>query len=132
MLDVQYISIYIACSPSKVYQFASNPENLPRWAAGLTSTELTRDGDVWVAEAPFGRVAIRFAAQNPFGVMDHDVELESGTVVNNPMRVVSNGDGSELVFTLFRRGAMSDQEYAADKAAVETDLQTLKRILEAS
>jgi carbon monoxide dehydrogenase subunit G len=132
MLDVQYVSIFIACSPSKVYQFASNPENLPRWAAGLTSTELSQDGDVWIAQAPFGRVKIRFAAQNPFGVMDHDVELESGMVVNNPMRVVSNGDGSELAFTLFRRETMSDQEYAADIAAVEADLQTLKHILEVS
>jgi hypothetical protein len=132
MLDVQYISIFIACSPSQVYQFASNPENLPRWASGLTRSELIRDGDVWVAQTTFGRVKIRFTEPNPYGVMDHAVELESGIVVNNPMRVVSNGDGSELVFTLFRRETMSDQDYAADKAAVEADLQTLKHILEAS
>lgn len=34
------------------------------------------------------------------GLLDHDVELESGMVVHNPMRVVPNGEGSEFMFTL--------------------------------
>jgi ketosteroid isomerase-like protein len=62
--------------------------------------------------------------------MDHDVTLESGVTVHNPMRVVPHGDGSEFVFTLFRRPEMTDPQFAADRTAVEKDLQTLKGLLE--
>ncbi|MGH9749242.1 MAG: SRPBCC family protein [Candidatus Polarisedimenticolia bacterium] len=130
MHDVHHISIYIARRPAAVYEFASDPRNLPRWAAGLARSEVTRDGDAWVAESPFGKVRVRFAPQNSFGVMDHDVTLESGVTVHNPMRVVPHGEGSEFVFTLIRQPGVSDEQLARDKAAVENDLKTLKNLLE--
>lgn len=130
MKNVQHISITIARHPSDVYDFASNPENLPRWAAGLAGSEIEREGAAWVAEAPFGKVKIKFVEQNKFGVMDHDVELDSGVVVHNPMRVVPNGDGSEFIFTLLRQPDMSDSQFAEDKLAIEKDLSALKEILE--
>jgi len=75
-------------------------------------------------------VRIRFAPQNDFGVMDHDVELASGLVVHNPMRVMPCGKGSEFVFSLFRQPEMTDEQFAADGLAVEADLQRLKDLLE--
>src|SRR5439155_12028065 len=130
MHDVQHISVYIARRPAEVYEFASDPRNLPRWAAGLARSEVRRDGDEWIADAPLGKVRVRFAQRNSFGVMDHDVTLESGVTVHNPMRVVPNGEGSEFVFTLIRQPGMSDGQFAKDKAAVEHDLKTLKDLLE--
>ena len=130
MHDVQHVSITIARRPAEVYEFASNPRNLPRWAAGLARSEVTMDGDDWVADAPFGKVRVRFAPPNSLGVMDHDVTLESGVTTHNPMRVLPNGEGSEFVFTLIRRQGMSDELFAQDKAAVEKDLKTLKHLLE--
>lgn len=130
MQAVQHIGIYIASPPDEVYAFASNPENLPRWAAGLARSELVQDGEEWVAMAPFGKVRVKFSPPNAFGVMDHDVTLESGLTVHNPMRVLPNGEGSEFVFTLFRRPGMSDEEFASDRAAIEEDLKTLKGLLE--
>ncbi len=128
--DVQHVSVYIACRPAEVYGFASDPRNLPRWAAGLARSEVKKDGGEWVAEAPFGRIRVRFAPRNSLGVMDHDVTLESGATVHNPMRVVPNGEGSELMFTLIRRPGMSDAELAKDRTAVGNDLKTLKGLLE--
>src|SRR5215831_1381816 len=130
MHEVQHISVYIARRPAEVYEFASDPRNLPRWAAGLARSEVRRDGDQWVADAPFGKVRVRFEQLNPFGVMDHDVTLESGVIIHNPMRVVPNGEGSEFVFTLIRQPGMSDEEFARDRAAVERDLHALKTRLE--
>ncbi|MDP1540196.1 MAG: SRPBCC family protein [Moraxellaceae bacterium] len=127
---VKHISTYIHRKPDAVYAFASNPENLPRWAAGLARSEVRRQGDAWVAEAPFGKVGIKFAETNQLGVMDHDVVLGSGVVVHNPMRVVPNGDGSEFVFTLIRQSGMSDQQFTDDAQAVAKDLHTLKKLLE--
>ena len=77
-----------------------------------------------------GRVKVKFAEKNQFGVLDHDVTLPSGFKVYNPMRVFPNNDGSELVFTLYRRPDVSDQEFTQDAKAVEKDLAKLKTLLE--
>tara|TARA_Y100001001_G_scaffold75429_2_gene73363 strand:- start:351 stop:752 length:402 start_codon:yes stop_codon:yes gene_type:complete len=127
---VIHLSVSIQCAAQQVYDFASNPANLPLWAAGLTQAELVQDGDIWIAQAPFGQARIRFAERNAYGVMDHSVEMDDGQVVYNPLRVVPNGDGSECTFTLFRRDDMDDQQFQADHDAVVADLQTLKRHLE--
>lgn len=130
MKDVQHVSTFIGRRPADVYDFASDPKNLPRWAAGLARAEAGMEGDRLVADSPMGKVKIQFAAKNPYGVLDHDVELESGVSVHNPMRVVPNGEGSEFTFTLIRRPGMSDEAFAGDQAAVDKDLRTLKELLE--
>ena len=130
MKDVHNLSIYINRSPVEVYEFASDPRNLPRWAAGLACSEMKKDGNEWIVEAPFGKARIKFAEKNILGIMDHDVELESGITVHNPMRVVPNGEGSEFLFTLIRQSGMSDEQFTKDKEAVEKDLKLLKKLLE--
>jgi uncharacterized protein YndB with AHSA1/START domain len=127
----RHISITIRRPPDDVYAFVVNPANLPRWAKGLSGSIREIDGE-WVADSPMGKVKVRFAPRNPFGVLDHDVVLESGITVRNPLRVVANGDGSELTFTLFRRPEMTDEEFTADAGAVARDLEALKALLEAA
>jgi hypothetical protein len=46
------------------------------------------------------------------------------------MRVFPNNDGSELIFTLYRRPGVSDQAFAEDAKSVEKDLAKLKTLLE--
>jgi hypothetical protein len=75
-------------------------------------------------------VKVKFVEKNKFGVLDHDVILPSGVKVSNPMRVFPNNDGSELVFTLYHRPDISDQEFAQDAKWVEGDLARLKTLLE--
>jgi hypothetical protein len=78
-----------------------------------------------------GTVKVKFAEKNKFGVLDHDVTLPSGVKEYNPMRVLPNKDDNELVFTLYRRPDVSDQEFAEDAKSVEKDLAKLKTLLEA-
>ena len=56
--------------------------------------------------------------------------LPSGEVVHNPMRVIPDGDGCEVVFTLRRQDGVSDDDFERDAAAVAADLRTLKQLLE--
>lgn len=128
--EVRHLSVTIERPTADVYRYTSNPANLPAWAAGLSGS-ITKNGDDWIADSPMGRVTVRFTPPNDLGVLDHDVVLESGESVHVPMRVVPNGDGSEVVFTLFRRPEMTDEELAADVKAVERDLHALKALLEA-
>ncbi len=125
----KHISVSINRPAAEIYEFASNPENLPKWAAGLSGS-ITQVGEDWLAESPMGTVKVKFAENNAFGVLDHDVTLPSGVAVYNPMRVFPNHDGSELVFTLYRRPDMSDRMFEEDASLVERDLERLKSLLE--
>lgn len=71
------LSVTIACPPRTVYEFASNPENLPRWASGLCKS-VWKSKAGWIAETPQGPVQIRFVEKNDFGVLDHYVKPVSG------------------------------------------------------
>ncbi|MGN6104302.1 MAG: SRPBCC family protein [Kofleriaceae bacterium] len=128
-MEARHVSIAIARPPAEVYAYAREPSNLPRWAAGLSGAIEHIDGE-WIADSPMGKVKVRFVDENPFGVLDHVVVLPSGQAVYNPMRVVANAEGSEVIFTLFRRPEVSDAELAADAAAVARDLAALKALLE--
>ena len=113
-----------------VYAFAAKAQNMPLWASGL-ATGLTPDGEDWIADGgPIGIVRVRFAPENAFGVIDHTVTLPNGLVVENAFRVVPNGDGAEVMFTLLRQPDMDDAAFEADAAHVARDLDTLKRLME--
>lgn len=73
---------------------------------------------------------LRFAEKNDLGVLDHYVSPSPGIEIYVPMRVLANGPGSELVFTLFRLPGMSDEKFAEDAKMVMRDLETLKELLD--
>jgi hypothetical protein len=127
--ESKHISEWINRAANEVYDFASDPANLPQWAPGLGSRVEQVDGR-WFVETTMGRVGLDFAPRNDYGVLDHDVTLPSGEVIYNPMRVIADGTGSEVVFTLRRLPGMSDEDYARDAAAVAADLASLKALLE--
>jgi hypothetical protein len=128
-LDVRHISVTINRPATEVYEFASNPDNLPKWATGLGGSIRKVNGE-WTADTPMGKAKIRFAEKNQFGILDHDVILESGVTFHNPMRVVPNGRSSEVIFTLFRQPGMSDEQFSEDAKWVEKDLTILRNLLE--
>lgn len=123
-----HVSRVIAATPDAVYEFASDVENLPRWAAGLAQADVVSDGDKLVVESPMGRVEVRFVERNTFGVLDHDVTLPSGTVVTNPFRVVAHPGGAEVVFTV-RQIELDDTEFERDVEMVAADLDRLAALL---
>ena len=127
--ETRHLSQHVDRPAADVYAYARDPANLPQWAAGLATGIAQVDGE-WVADSPMGRVTVRFVEENPFGVLDHDVTLPDGSTTTNPVRVLADGDGSEVVFTLRRRPGMSDAEFEADAAAIAADLATLRRVLE--
>ena len=127
----QTISVFIAVPARRVYEFAANPLNLPLWAPSFfKSVELVK-GE-WVVQSPEGRAVIAFVPANALGVLDHTVTLPSGLTFTSRMRVIPNGEGSEVLLTLFQQEEMSDQQFQEEAALVLSDLQTLRQTLEAS
>ncbi len=129
MREARTIGISIQRPWGEVYEFARVPENFPTWASGFASA-LREQGAEWVAETPDGLAKVRFSEPNPFGVLDHHVTLPSRDEISIPLRVVANGDGSEVIFTLFRLPEMTDEAFERDVGLVTNDLNALKALLE--
>jgi hypothetical protein len=130
LLEVKNVSVSIRRPPKDVYAFVSDGKNVPRWAAGL-GTKIRRSADEWIAEGgPLGAVRVRFTPPNELGIADHDVTLDTGVTIHNPIRVIPNGAGSTLIFTVLRQPDVSPQQFDEDAKTVEKDLTTLKAILE--
>ena len=126
--ESRHVSVFVNRPAADVYRYAADPENLPRWAAGL-ATGITSEDGRWFADSPMGRIEIIFAPTNDFGVLDHEVRTPDGASTYNPMRVLPAGPGCELIFSVRRRG-MSDAEFDRDAAAVLADLQSLAALME--
>ena len=123
------LSVSIERDADAVYAFLSLPENFPRWASGLGS--LHRAKGQWIADTPDGPMTVRFSEPNALGVLDHWVSPPSGAQIYIPLRVVKNGSGCELVFTLFRQPGMDQARFEADAQWVMRDLKAAKQLLEA-
>lgn len=126
------VSVSVEAPPERVAGFVADPANLPKWATAFCRSvrQSEADGGEWIIETPDGPMTIQFVEPNEFGVLDHVVRSAPGIEILNPMRVVPNGSGSEVLFTLFQASGVLEGKFAEDMASVERDLRTLKGVLE--
>jgi hypothetical protein len=129
MMKSKTMSTSIKSDPKTVYDFVSNLENLPRWASSTFPTINEVNGE-WVVDTQNGRNKVMITEKNNFGILDHHVKLTSGVEVYVPMRVVKNGDGSEVMLTVFQALEMTEEGYTKDIRTVEKDLDHLKTLIE--
>lgn len=61
--------------------------------------------------------------------MDHYGYVGNTPAIYVPLRIIQNGDGAEVLLTLFRQAGMSDAKFAADAEWVERDLLALKALV---
>lgn len=127
--DSRTLTVSIAREADAVYQFISNPANLPQWATAFCQS-IRRVGSDWVIQTSAGEMKVRFVPPNEFRVADHFVSPAPGVEIYVPLRVLSRGSGSEVVFTLFRAPDMPPEKFDEDTSLVGRDLQTLKTVLE--
>ncbi|MBT2187966.1 polyketide cyclase [Sphingobium nicotianae] len=130
MLPARTFSISVAMPWRALYEQIWRPEVFPRWAAGLAESDLHPAGDHWEAIGPDGPIRIRFTPHNDYGVMDHVVDTGEGAPVHVPLRVLENGEGAEVVLTLFRQPGMDEERFAADIKLINRDLKALKAMIE--
>ncbi len=129
ILPARTFSVSIKHEWRALYERIWQPEFFPEWAAGLSESHLRKDGEDWLADGADGTIRIHFTLHNDFGVMDHWVHVGE-TVVHVPLRVVANGDGAEVMLTLYRQPGMSEDDYSSDIKLVSRDLKTLKALIE--
>ena len=86
----------------------------------------------WVADTPEGEAIVRFSEPNQWGVLDHHVKVAGKPDVYIPLRMIANGEGTEVELVLYRQPEMTDIDFARDAGRVEKDLASLKKLLEKS
>jgi hypothetical protein len=128
-VESRTLSVRINRPFAAVYEFLVNPANWNQWAFGLGKS-LRQSNGGWIADSDGGIVKVRFTPRNDFGVVDHTVIRPAGAQIYVPMRLIRNGTGCELLFTLFREPGMTDERYNSDTTFVQRDLNGLKELLE--
>ena len=130
MFDVQ--GLEIQASRHAVFEFVRNPRNLPRWAHAFQSAD---DGHARLA-TPAGTVDVRLrtVAVAEAGTVDWQLEFPDGSVGLAHSRVTETSRGTSIYsFVLHAPPVPLEQlEGALDaqRAALETELATLKSLLE--
>lgn len=131
MMKSETITVRIDRPAAEVYEFLREPRNLPSWTSMPGPSFEHLSGNDWATEAATGRIIYRYADRNPYFVLDHAVFAEGTEPFTTPMRIVSIGEGSEVLYTLIQRPGMTDAELASEREWVKADFLTLKTLMEA-
>jgi hypothetical protein len=94
----------------------------------MPDAKISDDG-WWSFTGPHGLSKLKFHENKAFGILDHQyVDAESSW--NVPMRVVSNGDFSEVVITLNKPNGITDEQFDQRMQELGEMIHTMKNILE--
>ena len=117
-------SITLPVSFEEAFAFLAEPENLPRWAVGF-ARGIRREGDDWIVQTAQGEMPIRVVSDAVRGTIDFQMRAAPGLVAVAYSRVVPNDSGAEYAFTQFQLPGMTDDVFAAQRAALAEELAIL-------
>jgi hypothetical protein len=121
-------SISIAAPPEAVLAVVGDPYRLPDWAPAF-ATSVEPDGDRWLIGSGDARFAIAVRVSAEHGTVD--LLRPDDESLGARMRVLRNHEGSELVFTLVFPAGAPAEAVRAQMATVETELETVRALVEA-
>jgi uncharacterized protein YndB with AHSA1/START domain len=122
-------TISIRANPSAVFDLLSDASAFPRWAPAFAPA-IRPDGDHWIVERDGSEARIAVRVSRDSGTVDilRAERPTSGAF----MRVLPNGEGSELLFTLFFPAGTDEQAVVAQMTTVEQELEAVRSLCEAS
>jgi hypothetical protein len=123
-------TITIAAPPAAVLAVVGDGARLPEWAPAFATAVEHQGDDRWLIGEGDGRFPVRLRVDQTFGTVDilRPVDPPAGAF----LRVVPNGEGSELLFTLFFPDGTAAEAVDAQMATVEQELQTVRALAEAA
>jgi RNA recognition motif-containing protein len=96
-------------NPRTTFAWIANPDNLPQWYKAL------------------GPVHVRFVRDDRAHILDLVMELSVNVELIAAIRVLPNGDGTEIVLTLVQPRELPDPDFQEHIRWAEEALQALKR-----
>jgi hypothetical protein len=123
-------SIAIDRPPAEVFEYLADARNWPQWSVvNVLAIEPAGDPGWWKMTTPRGIGELRIRGDAATGLIDHDFR-DPQAAWTVPARVVPNGRGAEFLITFFQPAVLDDEEFDRQAALVDTELATLKNILE--
>jgi hypothetical protein len=122
-------TISIQATPSDVFDLVSDASAFPRWAPAFAPV-IRRDGDHWIVERDGAETRIAVRTSRDHGTVD--ILRPEDPPTGAFMRVLPNGEASELLFTLFFAANADEQTVVAQMTTVEQELETVRSLCEAS
>ncbi len=87
------------------------------------------DDDSWSFSTPRGNANLKFKHNKTFGILDH-LYVDDETSWDVPMRVISNGDDSEVIITIVKPKVLTDEQFDERMKELEVLFENLKKIIE--
>lgn len=129
ILPVATRSRSIAADPQAVLDLIADPTNLPRWAPGFATSVREGPEATWTVTTGERSATVRVAVSRASGTVD--LLPVGGRPGGAYLRVLANGGGSELVFTLVFPATVATPAVDAQMAIVAAELDTVRRLCEA-
>jgi uncharacterized protein YndB with AHSA1/START domain len=125
---VETRSISIAAPPEAVLAVVGDPYRLPDWAPAF-ATAVEPEGDHWLIGSGDAQFPIAVRVSQEHGTVD--LQPPGNATFGARMRVLHNHEGSELVFTLVFPAGADPEAIRAQMETVESELQTVRTLVEA-
>ncbi|MBC8482119.1 MAG: hypothetical protein H8D47_05580 [Planctomycetes bacterium] len=122
-------SIAINCEFGKLYNFISEPGNIPEWMPQFCSS-VERNGDGWVAQTAAGKVKLFCKTNREYGIIDYEFKPVLPIKFILHSRVLSNSRACVFVMTHFKLPFTSDEIFEKQKNKVTEQLGMLKNFME--
>jgi len=87
------------------------------------------DDGWWFFTGPHGKSRLKFNENKSLGILDHRY-IDEDSSWDVPMRVVSNGDFSEIVMTLNKPNELNDVQFDQRVSEIGEMIVTMKNIIE--
>ena len=127
------INIQIQRPVEEVYAFLGDPQNLASWTMVENGRQVPDSGPlVWAFEGPRGAVLVHFTPPNAHFIMDYTVWMSGDIRQAGYVRLIGNGEGTEMIHTSIQQPDISDAEFESEAEWLTSDLLVLKSLLEAS
>lgn len=96
----------------------------------MSDAKMNDDG-WWSFTGPHGQSRLKFNENRSLGILDHQY-VDEESVWDVPMRVVSNGDFSDVVITLNKPDELSDKQFDQRMAEIGGMILSMKNIIESA
>ena len=94
----------------------------------IPDAKINSDG-WWSFIGPYGRSKLKFHENKSLGILDHQYVDEESTW-SIPMRIISNGNLSEIIITLKKPEQLSDLQFDERVSKISSIVTSMKNILE--
>jgi hypothetical protein len=94
----------------------------------IPDAKINSDG-WWSFIGPYGRSKLKFHENKSLGILDHQYVDEESTW-SIPMRIISNGNLSEIIITLKKPEQLSDLQFDERVSKISSIVTSMKHILE--